>query len=69
MPAAAPLAPRRTAEARVRRWGMPQAGMISLPDDELGRFIREDVPYGDLTTRGLGDAPPAVENCSAGIAG
>ncbi len=67
MPAAAPLAPRRTAEARVRRWGMPQAGMISLPDDELDRFIREDVPYGDLTTRGLGlSGRPAVIAFRAG---
>ena len=28
--------------------------MMFIGDDELDRFIREDVPYGDLTTRCLG---------------
>lgn len=32
-----------------------------ITDDELDRFIHDDVPYGDLTTRSLGlDASPAT---------
>jgi molybdenum transport protein len=27
--------------------------MITIPDDELRRWLAEDVPYGDLTTHAL----------------
>src|SRR5262245_65431036 len=28
--------------------------MLTIPDDELRRWLAEDVPYGDLTTHALG---------------
>lgn len=31
--------------------------MLYIPDDEIDRLIKEDVPYGDLTSRSLGLGP------------
>jgi molybdenum transport protein len=40
--------------------------MPRIADEDLDRFIREDIPYGDLTTRSLGlcDRPAAIEFCA-----
>src|SRR5262245_4840429 len=36
--------------------------MLTIPDDELRRWLAEDVPYGDLTTHalGFGDRPGRI---------
>src|SRR5262245_53795474 len=36
--------------------------MLPIPDDELRRWLVEDVPYGDLTTHalGFGDRPGRI---------
>src|SRR5262249_327375 len=62
---AAPTIGRRAADGNVAHNTYRRSGsieMLTIPDDELRRWLAEDVPYGDLTTHalGFGDRPGRV---------